>query len=72
MLNNDNQMTLLWAYYSLYRSSLCTGPTAVDKGLNTINDVKYGVYSGFKVWFSKSSQWEDSVQEDSTMDDNRC
>ena len=53
MLNNDNQMTLLWAYYSLYRSSLCTGPTAVDKGLNTINDVKYGVYSGFKVWFSR-------------------
>ena len=42
-----------WAYYSLHRSSSCTGPMAVDKELNTINDVKDGVYSGFEVWFSR-------------------
>ena len=42
-----------WAYYSLSRGSLGTGPMAVDREQNTVNDVKDGVYSGFEVWFSR-------------------
>ena len=41
----DTRFSLLWAYYSLHRSSLGTGPTAVDTEQNTLTDINDGVPS---------------------------
>ena len=49
------RFSLLWAYYSLHRGSLGTGPMTVDREQNTITDVYDGIYSRFRCEFHELS-----------------